>query len=147
MDLTNPKIQYGIIDAKYVIKIQVQGDKYCHAIETFDNNPVGLNLVNIGKSLVYTSQIKFFSSDPLNLALDLPHYGNINIFEPKVYPINKERIPSTNWPFASYNNKQKKTSFIYQSMKIKHSAPVNMVIDNIVNEIEYFLDCFSNLKM
>ncbi len=146
-DLTNPKIQYGIIDAKYVIKIQVQGDKYCHAIETFDNNPVGLNLVNIGKSLVYTSQIKFFSSDPLNLALDLPHYGNINIFEPKVYPINKERIPSTNWPFASYNNKQKKTSFIYQSMKIKHSAPVNMVIDNIVNEIEYFLDCFSNLKM
>lgn len=138
-DLTNPKLQFGVVDAKYIIKIQVQGDKYCHAIETFDNNLVGSTLVNIGKRLEYTSQLKFFSSDPLNEALDLPYYGNINIFEPKIYPINKKRIPSTNWPFASYKNKQGNTSFIYQSMKIKRSASVNIVLDNIVNEVEYLL--------
>jgi hypothetical protein len=139
-DLTSPKIKYGDCNPNHVVKIQVQGDNYSHVIETFIDSPVNSDLINIGRSAEYTGKRQFFTVDPLDSKLPLPNFGNSSIFEPKVYPINKNRIKG-NWPFASYKSKGEIT-FIYQSMIIKQSESASSVIDNIVDEVKKILRIF-----
>ena len=145
-DLAKPQIIKGVVDPLYVVKIQVQGGIYRHVIETFDKTPVDKSLINIGRSSEYINQRQFFTTDPLDTKLPIPNYGNPNIFENKIYPINKgygkRQIHPDHWPFASYNNKNHEVSFIYQYRKISPNALVNDVLDNIVNEVIRFISIF-----
>ena len=145
-DLAKPQIIKGVVDPLYVVKIQVQGGIYRHVIETFDKTPVDKSLINIGRSSEYINQRQFFTTDPLDTKLPIPNYGNPNIFENKIYPINKgygkRQIHPDHWPFASYKNKNHEVSFIYQYRKISPNALVNDVLDNIVNEVIRFISIF-----
>lgn len=159
--LDDPKIVKGlaITDGKpitpYNIQIQVQGDKYCHVIETntnvAKNGPIGDRLIEIGRSKLYTdsssSGLYFFSIDPIDPPLPIPKYGTgvsgtDSIFKdaPCLYPVNrgneKNQIPPERWPFASYKDKKKHIHFIYQSRKIKPDALIKDVLKNIAAEVE-----------
>lgn len=155
----NPQIVKGLEKdegnpiTRYNIKIQVQGRSYRHVLETntiFATSPVGEDLVNIGRTSLYTdpSRLNYFSKDPLDTKLPIPDYGNNNIFYDKprsLYPVNKgtarNQIPASRWPFASYKDKGI-LQFIYQYRNINNNISIDEVLDNIVMEVTRILNFF-----
>ena len=162
--LDKPKIVTGLKTGKdgkaltspYSIKIQVQGHFFRHVIETnidIAKSPVDDDLINIGRNKPYTDQSRngfnYFSPNPLEEPLTIPNYGKNGIFDDgprSLYPVNmgnaKNQIPKERWPFASYKDKGH-VQFIYQYRKIKDTASIDDVLENITTEVKRIVGFFS----
>lgn len=136
-NLENPKIKYGTVKPDYFITIQIEGKQYRHVLESNNDKVINNKLYEIGISDFYTTpghnSLHFFSNNPKNDP-EAPSYGNKDIFEDKLYPVEDKKIKE-NRPFNTYRNSKKQVTFIYQSRKINKNATVDKVLGNIVDDI------------
>lgn len=126
----------GLLEAKvkvnndYVLLIQLQGDRYCRAIEWISDKDLGYNgFWKRAQKERLIRELSFFQFDKDD---DISYPA---ICKNANEPISMKRRNGKDGNFCKYGNR-----FLYQAKNIKDDATVFSVIDSIVKELERIVE-------